>query len=387
MKYVEDHFTDTDGTLIAAHTPDIDRPGGGWAAITGAWSIDGNEAITTSVADARALINTDLADGRFRVDLKIGGAADAAYLVFRSNAGVTNFWMAGLDDTLQQVVLQSAAALAFTTRAAKAFTLDEVTAYELKVICRADEIRVYVDDVLKITHVSNLYETQEYVGIYANSNPDAVFDDLVADERLTCHYCTTRDVKTRLGEQWTSGTTYDEMLEETIEEASRIIDEEKGWLPCHFAAADQAIITRYYDGAGGTEQQIDRFLDDASFAVAVDDDADGVYTAWVRNTDYITWPYNEAYINRLVLATDSDVSFTVGQKSVQVTGRLGAYDEPPAQVRKACVMMVARAFKRGMQMYQDTAAVEELGELKYTLAIDPEVDRILKNIPGRARYG
>jgi hypothetical protein len=49
--------------------------------------------------------------------------------------------------------------------------------------------------------------------------------------------------------------------------------------------------------------------------------------------------------------------------------------------------MVAKAFKRGMQMYQDTGAVVELGQLTYTLAIDPEVERILKHIPGRGNFG
>ena len=104
MKYVEDTFTDTDATAIAAHTPDIDRPGGGWTGIAGVWTIDSNTAVTTSVANARAVIDTDLADGRFKADVTIGGALDAAYVIFRSNAAGTNFWMAGLDDNTQQVV-------------------------------------------------------------------------------------------------------------------------------------------------------------------------------------------------------------------------------------------------------------------------------------------
>ena len=387
MKYIEDTFTGVDGTDLSAHAPDIDRPGGGYAEIAGDWEIDANAAGVTAVANARVVINTDLADGRFKVDAMVGGAADAAYLIFRSNAGATNFWMAGLDDTLQQVVLQSATAMVLTSRAAKGFAFDEATEYEVKVLCRGDEILVYVNDVLKISHTSDLYETQEHIGLYSDLNADVAFDDLVADERPTCLYCVTADVKSRLGAQWTSGTTYDEELEEAIEEASRQLDLALGWEECNFAASDLATVIRYYDGLGGTEMGIDRFLDDAAFAVAVDDNADGVYTAWVRNTDYITWPYNAAFITELVLATGSTVGFTVAQRSVEVTGRIGAYAEPPAVIRKAAVIMVTKAYKRAMQAFQDTGAIEELGQLKYVLAIDPEVEAILKTIPRRANYG
>lgn len=387
MKYVEDTFTDTDATALNAHVPDIDRPGGGWTMTAGAWTIQDNEAVVTSVVNARAVIDTDLADGRFKVDATVGGAADAAYLIVRSNAGATNFWMAGLDDTLQQVVLQSVTALAFTTVAARGFAFDEATTYEIKVLCRGDSIRVYVNDVLQISHTSDLYETQDYAGLYSTLNADVAFDGFVADERPTCHYCTTADVKSRLGSQWTSGTTYDEEIEADIEEASRLIDLAMGWEECHYAASDLATVTRYYDGTGEREMQIDRFLDDAGFAVAVDDDGDGVYTAWVRDTDYVAWPYNLEFITELVLAAGSTVSFTVAQRSVQVTGRLGAYSEPPAVVRKAAVIMVAKAWKRAMQAFQDTGAIEELGQLKYVLAIDPEVEKILGVLPRRANYG
>jgi len=39
-----DTFTDTDGTLLDAHTPDIDTVGGGWTNAHGSWDIQGNKA-------------------------------------------------------------------------------------------------------------------------------------------------------------------------------------------------------------------------------------------------------------------------------------------------------------------------------------------------------
>lgn len=205
--------------------------------------------------------------------------------------------------------------------------------------------------------------------------------------RNDCAYCEVDDVTVAMGEQWTSGAKYDQLLERAIEEASRVIDAELGWEECHFAAADLATVTRYYDGVSDTEIQIDRFLDDVAFAVAVDEDLDGVYTAWVRDTEYIVWPRNAAYITQIEVKHDATVYFTEGQEVVRVTGRLGGLSEPSAPIRKATVIMVAKAFKRGLQAFQDTGAIEEIGQLKYTLAIDPEVDRILKNIPRRANFG
>jgi hypothetical protein len=387
MKYVEDTFTDANGTALAAHAPDIDHEGGGWTELAGVWTIQGNQATVTSVAQARAVIDCGLANGRIKADIMIGALAQSASLMFRSNAAGTNFLAVRLNQAAPQIELYSVTAMAPTLITSVTLALDWAEEYELKIEFYNDELRIYVDDLLRISHTTDLYNTQEYVGIYATTNATATFDDLVVDERLRCNYCTTHDLKSRLGAQWTSGTTYDEELEAAIEEASRLIDLAMGWEECHYAASDLATVTRYYDGEGGTELQIDRFLDDADFAVAVDDDGDGVYTAWVRGTDYITWPYNTDFITELVLATGSTVGFTVAQRSVQVTGRLGAYSEPPEVVRKAAVITVAKAWERAMQMFQDTGAVEELGQLKYVLAIDPEVEKILSVLPRRANYG
>lgn len=387
MKYIEDTFTGPDGTGLAAHVPDINLAGGVWNPIAGVWTLQGNKAVTTSVAQARAIINGAIADGRLKADIVIGAVAQSASLVFRSNAAGTNFLAVRLNQAAPQLELYTVTALVPTVVTTVTYTLDWATEYELKIEFYGDELRILIDDLPILSHTSALYNTQQYFGIYATTNATATFDNFMLDDRPLCLYCTTADVKAKLGEQWTSGTKYDEMLEDAIEEASRSIDDELGWGECHFSASDPAPITRYYDGVSDTEIQIDRFLDDASFAVAVDEDLDGVYTPWTRDTDYIVWPRNADHITQIEIKHDATVYFTEGQEVVQVTGRLGGYSEPPATIRKACCIMVAKAFKRGMQAYQDTGAIEELGELRYVLAIDPEVDRILKNIPRRGNFG
>jgi len=121
--------------------------------------------------------------------------------------------------------------------------------------------------------------------------------------------------------------------------------------------------------------------------VEVDENATGTYTTWVKGTDFVLWPYNNDWFTRLTVKYGASKVFPTGQQLLRVTGRWGGYRLPPEEIKKACEIMVAKAFKRGMQMYQDTGAIEELGQLKYVLAIDPEVAEILKVTPRRANWG
>ncbi len=124
-----------------------------------------------------------------------------------------------------------------------------------------------------------------------------------------------------------------------------------------------------------------------TFRVEVDETETGVYVTWIKGTDFIVWPYNNDWLARLVIKTGATKIFSEGQQTLRITARWGGYRIPPAVIRKAAIIMVAKAFKRGMQLYQDTGAIEELGQLKYVLAIDPEVEEILKIVPRRVNFG
>lgn len=207
--------------------------------------------------------------------------------------------------------------------------------------------------------------------------------------RNECDYCQVDDVKLDLGDQWVAGAKHDRALKAGIEIASRLIDEELGWENCHFAASDLAVVTRLYPGVVGSgyEKTVDRFLDDAGLVVEVDESDDGVFVTWTKDTDFIIWPYNETYFTRVIVKDDSGKIIPAGQQIVRVTGRLGGYTTPPAIVKKAAIITVARWFKRGMQMYQDTGAVAEVGQLMYTKALDPDVKEILRRLPTRKSVG
>jgi len=176
-------------------------------------------------------------------------------------------------------------------------------------------------------------------------------------------------------------------LDTLIFTASRLIDREMGWLNCHYAITDIAATLRFYDTLSGLEMQINRCLDDAAFAVRVDENADGTYTAWVRNTDYITWPYDEGWITKVIVKDDASKVFPAGQRLLEVTARWGAFSTPPHEIQQACMITASRWFKRGLQQFQDTGAIVELGQLVYTKALDPDVIEILRVSARRIAIG
>ena len=204
--------------------------------------------------------------------------------------------------------------------------------------------------------------------------------------RESCDYCEVADVKLYPGEQWTSGAKYDILLGDLIEEASRLIDREQGWGDCHYAAGDPAATARLYDTESGYEVEVDRCLQ-AGATVEVDETETGVYVLWTAGTDYLLWPYNELYFTRVIIKTGASKVFGTGQRLLRVTGKWGGYTTPPATIKLACVITVIRWFKRGMQGFQDTGAIVEVGQLTYTKALDPDVKEMLRVMPRRAPYG
>lgn len=392
MRHVHDTFTDTNGVDLSAHAPEIDRQGGGYTEIAGDWEILNNEAKTTSIANARVVIDSGIYDGQFSIDMKVGLANGAAYLVFRANAACTNYWVIGLDDATQRTLLYSVTAGVFTLRAEQPFTQDEATWYRVKALLQGDDIEAYVDDVLILSHTSALYNTQTVMGFYAELNPDARFDSKggdgdgdgdgegagpMAEDRPTCLYCTPGDVKLDFGEQWTSGLKYDALLLDLIEAASRLIDRELHWDDCHFAAADLADQTRRFDTEAGLEMRIPRCI--SITTLTIDTTADGIPdTVWTQGTDFVVWPYNKPSFDKIIVMEGATVVFSTGQRRLEIVGKFGGYTVPPREIKQACIITVARSFKRGMQAYQDTGALPEMGELTYTMALDPDVKEILR---------
>ena len=56
-----------------------------------------------------------------------------------------------------------------------------------------------------------------------------------------------------------------------------------------------------------------------------------------------------------------------------------AQTSPPDEIKQATIIQAMRWFKRGQQAFSDTGAVLELGQLRYTQKLDPDVALILES--------
>jgi len=189
-----------------------------------------------------------------------------------------------------------------------------------------------------------------------------------------------------MGAQWTSGATLDGLLDQLIQSASRLIDREVGWPDCHFAAVDLADQTRYFDSVGGMAMWIPRCISITSLNFY--NSVTGAYDiTWTQGIDYVVWPYDGDSFDSIIVMEGASVVFPVGQRRVQIIGQFGGYSTPPQVIKQACIITVARWLKRAQQMYQDTGAIVELGQLTYTKALDPDVQEMLRVTARRVAIG
>jgi hypothetical protein len=184
-------------------------------------------------------------------------------------------------------------------------------------------------------------------------------------------YCTIDDViaampDTQFSDEAKAGVAI------LLERASRYVDRLTG-------RADGAYLTdtesvRYYNGSGIETLWTDEMISTPSQVSY----HDGL--AWVdyAPADYYAIPPNGLPYHGLVLeATASPNVFPRGRRNIQVKALFGYSALPPLAIVQATLMIAVRWLKRGQQAYQDTGAVIDLGELRYTQAIDPEVWALL----------
>ena len=194
-------------------------------------------------------------------------------------------------------------------------------------------------------------------------------------------YCVAADIKEAMTDAaW--DTSYDTLLADLATHASREFDRLTHRDPGAYCVNVDSI--RLYDGSGRREQWIDE-LAAAPTLVEVDMSGVGQYQTW-PTTDYFCWPYNAPSkgmpYNRLdiPLFRSKQIEWWPWPQGVRITGKWGFAVVTPDDVAFAAVRMGLRFFKRCQQAYQDTGAIPELGQLRYTKAIDPEVDQVIKNM-------
>ena len=177
---------------------------------------------------------------------------------------------------------------------------------------------------------------------------------------------------------FTTDTSYDTLLGSLITAASRMIDRYVGGWDNYFASSTDDE-TRYYNGSGTDELDIDASISITSVSVAEDGGRAATdYTDWTVTTDYYTHPYNALPIRRLIVEEDGDkYGFHRSRKSVKVTGRFGYSESAPADVALACQIQVSRWFMRAKGSFQDASAAASVGQIMYTKELDPDVKNLL----------
>jgi len=139
-------------------------------------------------------------------------------------------------------------------------------------------------------------------------------------------------------------------VERFIIAASRLIDAEFGrWAGFFYPTTDD--VTRYYDGSGGDEQEIDEFVSITSVSVAESGGtASTDYTLW-GSTDYQVEPYNYVAdgkpIKKLVIDINGSKPGWYGyRKSIKVVGIAGYSTTTAPLVAAACRLQAVRWFQR-----------------------------------------
>ena len=192
-------------------------------------------------------------------------------------------------------------------------------------------------------------------------------------------YCNLAEVQAAMPDV-NMGSSYDAILDALCLRASRLIDGYFGRKPGAFSADTDE--TRYYTGSGCAEQWIDELAAAPTSVSIAETGSVTVYTALVA-TDYYLWPDNAALDGIPYMRLDLDrlngtrVYWPQFRKSVKVVGKFGFSTTPPDEIRQAAIIQVAKWFKRGQQAFADTGAIVELGQLRYTQKLDPDVEQIL----------
>jgi hypothetical protein len=161
--------------------------------------------------------------------------------------------------------------------------------------------------------------------------------------------------------------------------ASRLIDREMGrWDGFFYPTTDD--VTRYYDGSGLTEQDIDEFATITTISVSEQGlTASTGYTDWAA-TDYLVFPYNRTPITKLIVDDNgTKPAWYMYRKAVKVVGVAGYSLTVPDVVAQACKMQAVRWFMRAKQGYGDTGASVDIGgiTLKGQTQLDPDVKALL----------
>ena len=195
-------------------------------------------------------------------------------------------------------------------------------------------------------------------------------------------YCTADEVKAAMPDgNW--GATYDALLALLAARASRAIDRFTKREPgAYYVSADT---TRYFTA----DSEVDLYIGELAAApttVSIAEAGDLTDLTALVATDYFMTPpnalleglpYNFIQLDNL----NGDYWYwPTFQKSVVIVGKFGYAAAIPDDVKQTSIIQCARWFKRGQQGFSDTGSIVELGQLRYTRTMDPDVEEMVAHL-------
>lgn len=191
---------------------------------------------------------------------------------------------------------------------------------------------------------------------------------------ITNGYCTLAEIRGWTGVADTSFTGDDTRLEESVESASRYIDDLCG-RRFYTTTNDE---TRYYTASDPNLLTNLDGLDDiySITTLKTDEDDDRTYETTWAVTDYDLAPYNAALDGKPYTRIDvaGDYEFPTHAKGVQIVGKFG-WGTAPKVVKRATLILAAFLLKQkdvplGMQASSGTGQIY----------IDPRISRMIEQM-------
>lgn len=188
---------------------------------------------------------------------------------------------------------------------------------------------------------------------------------------ITNGYCTLADLKAVLR---IIDNVDDTMLEDRINEASRVIDTH-----CDRRFyADGTATARTFVAVDAELIHVDDISTTSGLVIKTDSNADGTYATTLTAAQYQLEP-----LNAIAKGTPIRAIRTVGLQfptrqapaGVQVTAKWG-WPSIPDPIRSACILLAGRLVKRGDSLL-GVAGFGDLGAITVR-AIDPDVERMLR---------
>lgn len=144
---------------------------------------------------------------------------------------------------------------------------------------------------------------------------------------------------------------------------------------------EAAVATKYYDGSGTRELDIDPVISITTLQTLNTDGTVDTALTEGHASDFLLFPLNESpkYTIKLVLSSSIGV-FPKGMRRVKIVGNFGQTSTVPKNVELAASMLVGKIIKEGIKGGQSSA--ESLGDFSISYQkVDEAADSLgIKNI-------